>query len=314
MMSARGKTGHRKDSADWDSEGEPIAETPRRVRQKGPSRYALNLAPEPEYRWEPPFSTADVEYLIKKVNCPLVESQSVGLVTKRLNFQARCHEYWAQLDRQPTDRMLIKFMKKLARSARALQAMIPLLPIPGDHSLEGPNTSPAYGIVWPLRLHLPETVADRRSQGREKSIRTPQPGEIWILKEDASETMQQIGANISRNVLRDLSEGSGALADACDLAVQDAEQRFLQIGGAAKSETATTLRYTVQELLSLYAEFFGRKATIWKECVRSRPSGPALRFVQGALQVMGVETSDENILRIYRQESKRSKSGDGSAG
>jgi len=289
----------------WDSEDEPSAERPRRVRKKGPPRYAPNLTPEPEYKsGYSPFSTAEVEALIKKVQCQLVEGQTDGLVTKCLNLQARRHEYWVQLDRQPTDRMLIKSMKKLARSARALQAKLPLLPTPAEDNVTGPNTSPAHGLVWPLRLHLPETMADRPSQGRDKTIRTPQPGEIWILKEEASDTCQMIGANISKKFLRDLSEGSGALADACEIAVHDAEQRFLPTGCAAESETATALRNTVQALLRLYAEFFGRKATVSKDGITGRPLGPALRFVQGALLVMGVETSDENILRISRQERR----------
>ena len=72
------------------------------------------------------------------------------------------------------------------------------------------------------------------------------------------------------------------------------------------AETATAVKNTVHDLLRLYADLFGRNAIISKEGTTNRPIGPTVRFVQGALQVMGVETSDENILRIYRQESKAS--------
>jgi len=107
-----------------------------------------------------------------------------------------------------------------------------------------------------------------------------------------------------------MSEGAGALADACELAVQDAERGSASTGYAAESETASALKYSVRALLSLYAEFFGRKASVSKDGHTGRAIGPALRFVQGVLKIMGVDTSDENVLRISKDLKKANKPGD----
>lgn len=284
------------------SEGDLSNAAHRRVRKKGQPRHALNVAPEPRFNSGlSPFSTPEVESLIPKVNFPLVAGKTVALVEQSLNLEAQRHEYRSQFARQPTDQMVIKAMKKLARCARALQAELPLLPSSRDNNLSRPSIAPAHGLVWPLRLHLPETMAYRLSQGRAIPVRTPQPDELWITKEEAGEKQQLMGAYMSERYLRYLSEFSGALAEACDMAVEDAEQYSEETTNS--TETITTLKGTVRALLALYSEIFGRKATISKDGVTSRPKGPALRFVQGALKVMGVETSDENIRRLSRQSS-----------
>lgn len=105
-----------------------------------------------------------------------------------------------------------------------------------------------------------------------------------------------------------------SLAAARADALRDAERRCLDDEVAGETHMATALKNTVHDLLRLYSELFGRKATISKEGITSRPIGPTLRFVQGALQVMGVETSDENILRIYRQKQETVKTNEIPAG
>lgn len=281
---------------------EPETEAPRRVRKKGQPRHASNIAPEPKFRSEYcPFSIAETEALIRKVKRPLVEGQTIALVADNLNLEARRYDWRAQIDRQPTERMVIKSMKKLAKCARALQAELPLLISPSDENAQNLPMSPAHGLIWPLRLHLPETMDYRPSQGRQRGIRTPQPGELWLYKEDANETQQMIGANFSEKLVRDLSEWCGALAEACDLAVEDSEECLLSANSVAENQTAIALKFTVRDLLDLYSSAFGRKPTISKDSRTARPIGPALRFVQGALQVMDVETSDENILRLSRR-------------
>ena len=99
--------------------------------------------------------------------------------------------------------------------------------------------------------------------------------------------------------MQDVSEEAGALATACASAVRDAEQCNLSDSGSA--ETATALRDTVHELLGLFAEIFDQEATVSKHGITGQPTGLALEFVQIALEVRGIETSEENILRILKQ-------------
>ena len=314
MMSARGKTGHRKDSANWDSEGEAIEEAARGVRQKGPPRYAPNLNPGPGIDLDyAPFSTVEVEALILKVGFPLAEGQTTELVMERLNLHALGRDLWVALDRQPTARTVIKELKVLGRRARHLQAKLPLIPVPGDYDELKSGASPAHGLVWPLQHHLPEAMANRVAQFRRETVHSVQRKGIWIQEEDTSRTEETFfGATNAEDLLTILSEGTGALATACAAAVHDAKQRSLSDTGSAKAGTA--LKKTVHDLLRLFTDFFGRNAIISKEGTTNRPTGPTLRFVQGALQVMGVETGNDNIDRISGQKSKRSKTGDGLSG
>lgn len=314
MMSTLGKTGHRKDSADWDSEGEPIAETPRRVRQKGPPRYAPHLSPGPGIDLDyAPFSTVEVEALILKVDFPLAAGQTTALVLEQLNLHALSRDLWVELDRQPTARAVIKELEELERCARQLQAKLPLLPVPEDYDERQSRASPAHGLVWPLRHHLPDAMADRVAQLRTETRHKVQRKGIWIQEEDASLTEETLfGATNAEDLLTILSEGAGALATACAAAVHEAEQLSRSETGSA--EAGTALKKTVHDLLRLYTDFFGRKATISKDGITGRPMGPALRFIQSALQVLGVETSDDNLLRIYRQRQETAKEYDASAG
>jgi len=249
-----------------------------------------------------PFSKADVETLIRKVGYPLAKGTKVTEVEKHLNAHARIHRLRIELDRQPTDRMMIEEFNGLERSARDLEARLPLLNVPGDPLGQQFAPSPAHGLLWPLRHHLPAAMADRAAQCRKETARSVQRQGVWTQEEDASLTEEALfGASNAEDLLRNLSEGAGALAASCAALVRDAEQRSQLGGSPAKSQTATALRDTTHDLLRLYAEIFGRKATVSKDGITGRPLGPALRFVQGALLVMGVETSDENILRISRQ-------------
>lgn len=308
-MSPRGTKGHRQDSEDWDSEGEPIARTPRRVRQKGPPRYAPHLSPGPGIDLDyAPFSTVEVEALILKVDFPLAAGQTTALVMEQLNLHALSRDLWVELDRQPTARAVINELEELERCARQLQAKLPLLPVPGDHDERQSRTTPAHGLVWPLRHHLPDAMADRIRQLRRETRHKVQRKGFWIQEEDTSLTEETLfGATNAEDLLTILSEGAGALATACAAAVHEAEQ--LSRSETRPAEASTALKNTVHDLLRLYTDFFGRKAVISKEGTTNRPIGPTLRFLQGALKVMGVETSDENILRIYRQESKASPRG-----
>ena len=302
----------------WDSEDEPSAETPRGVRKKGPPRHATRLNPGPGMDIDyTPFSKADVETLIRKVGYPLAKGTKVTEVEKHLNAHARIHRLRIELDRQPTDRMMIEEFNGLERSARDLEARLPLLKVPGDPLGQQFAPSPAHGLLWPLRHHLPEVMADRAAQRRKETARSVQRKGVWTQEEDASLTEEaRFGAITAEDedLLRNLSEGAAALASACAALLRDAEQRSVIGGVPADAQRATALKDTVNDLLRLYAGLFGRKATISKDGITRRPSGPTLRFVQGALLVMGVETSDENILRISRQEQETKDAGDAAAG
>jgi len=252
-----------------------------------------------------PFSEADVETLIRKVGYALAKGRDITGVEKDLNGHARMYMLRMELDRQPTNRMKIEEFKGLERSARDLEARLPLLNVPGDPLGQQFAPSPAHGLLWPLRHHLPEAMADRTAQRRKETARSVQRKGVWIQEEDASLTEEALfGAFTAEDLLRNLSEGAAALASACAAFLLDAEQRPVIGGGPADTRRATALRDSVHDLLRLYAGLFGRSATISKDGITRRPSGPTLRFVQGALLVMGVETSDENILRISRQERR----------
>jgi len=262
-----------------------------------------------------PFSKADVETLIQKVGYALAKGRDVTGVGKDLNAHARMHKLRIELDRQPTDRMMIEEFNGLERSARDLEARLPLLKVPGDPLGQQFAPSPAHGLLWPLRHHLPEVMADRAAQRRKETARSVQRKGVWTQEEDASLTEEALfGASTAEDLLRNLSEGAAALASACAALLRDAEQRSVIGGVPADAQRATALKDTVNDLLRLYAGLFGRRATISKHGITRRPSGPTLRFVQGALLVMGVETSDENILRIFRQERETKDAGDAAAG
>lgn len=286
------------------AEGYTTAEAPKRVRQKGPPRHAPNLNPGPVADLEyAPFLAANVEAIIAHVAFPLTEGATRADVLERLNRSAKAHALRVVIDRQPTERTTFEELERLGRSARDLALRLPLLPVPGDPQGEEFAPAPAHGVLWPLEDHLQKAMTDRVAQRRKETVRHVQRRGTSVREENTSLTEEAMfGASTASDLLTILSEAADVLATACAVFVRDAGGRTLD-KGPTQTPKATALRDTVHELLAHYSEIFGRKPAISTGGSKGRPLGPALRFVQGALKVMEVETSDENILRISRQPS-----------
>lgn len=281
-------------------------DVPKAVRRKRSPRHEVRQNPGPAFDFDyAPFTLQAVESLLNAVNMPLKENVTRDHVVDRLNALGRRHSFWLECDRQPTSRQLISELKKLAEAAQKLAARLPLLPKhDGD---DPPDIAPqaSHGISWPLRDHLQKAMDNRIGHLRRVTSRQVltmdklERTEKFITVENEGVSLEGVfGASTAKDLLDVLSNGSSALSLACAAAIEHLQNDLS--GPSAKRPTASgALAKTVSDLFHLYEELFGRKASVWRSSTSSDLSGPTLRFIHRVLDVLGDETSDENIDRIW---------------
>lgn len=235
-----------------------------------------------EFDWRP-FDAATVERLIAvtRFPAPAIETGTISYddVLRVLNSIAIWWKTGRDAADAPTDKMLEDALQSLAK---ALRRACELMPIHVDDYpwTEEPSDDPRLPPRLAERLR-PFVIAELRHKYADRLL--PSVPDSDTLLTELAESLNDLSHIVFA--------ATSCVGEAG--ATDDAAQADL-------AELSDPTRRLVQSLTQVYSALFEREVRLSRTSDRSTPSGPLLRFLHAALQVLHLTIPDETLVGYVR--------------